>query len=147
MPSAPDDLPALAAELTLAITRLRARLRVESDTWGGPVTFSQLLVLARIVEEGPMTASELAAVEHLRRQSVSTSIAGLLAAGLVASAPDPADGRKTLVRATDAGVAHVASISERREAWLAQALTALDARQRRTLHEAAALIEQLSASA
>ena len=49
---------------------------------------------------------------------------------LVTASPDPADGRKTLLRATAAGRRLVQARSESREAWLAGAIEGLTAQNR-----------------
>jgi DNA-binding MarR family transcriptional regulator len=113
-----------SVELGLAVKRLRARLRAESTTDEG-WTISQLSTLARIVREGPATASALAQVEHVRPQSVAEVVTALKAGGLVTAKPDPTDGRKVLLRATAAGRRLVETVSASREAWLARAIEAI----------------------
>src|SRR6201986_3293638 len=92
-----------AAELMKSVTRLRARLRAETAPAQMPATWSQLTTLARVIAEGPATTSALAQAEHVRRQSMAETIAALRADGLVTAEPDPADGRKTLITATERG--------------------------------------------
>jgi DNA-binding MarR family transcriptional regulator len=138
------DAGAASVELTLAMKRLRARLRSESRTEEG-WTISQLSALARIVREGPMTASALASAEHVRPQSIAEIVAALKAGGLVTAAPDPTDGRKSLLRATAAGRRLVASVLESREAWLAQAIDAVvDDGSRAALTDAISLLNALA---
>jgi DNA-binding MarR family transcriptional regulator len=124
VPKRTVDAAVASVELTLAMKRLRARLRSESRTAEG-WTISQLSALARIVREGPVTASALALAEHVRPQSIAEIVAALKAGGLVAATPDPTDGRKSLLRATAAGRKLVASVLESREAWLARAIDAV----------------------
>jgi DNA-binding MarR family transcriptional regulator len=114
-----------AAELTKAMTRLRARLRSETAPDEMPWTWSQLMTLSRIVEQGPTTASALAQAEHVRRQSMAETLAVLRAHNLIVTEPDPNDGRKALISATDAARALMATIPAAREAWLAGALRSL----------------------
>jgi DNA-binding MarR family transcriptional regulator len=122
----PADRPEqTAAELTKAMTRLRARLRSETAPDEMPWTWSQLMTLSRVVEQGPTTASALAQAEHVRRQSMAETLAALRAHGLIVTEPDPTDGRKTLISATNAARALVATIPAAREAWLAGALRGL----------------------
>ena len=114
-----------AAELTKAMTRLRARLRSETAPDEMPWTWSQLMTLSRIVDQGPTTASALAQAEHVRRQSMAETLAALRAHDLIVAEPDPNDGRKTLISATDAARALMPTIPAAREAWLAGALRSL----------------------
>jgi DNA-binding MarR family transcriptional regulator len=121
MTHATVDVDEAAVELALALKRLRARLRAEarpSEGW----TISQLSALRRLVSGGPVTASRLARIEHVRPQSMAAIVATLREGGLVTASPDPADRRKTLLRATPAGRKLVKARSESREAWLVSAL-------------------------
>lgn len=135
-----------AAELSKAMTRLRARLRRESALPEVmPWTWSQLTTLARIVNEGPTTASELAQAEHVRRQSMAETLAALRAHGLIVSEPDPADGRKTLIKASPAGRELTVNLPAAREAWLSAALRALlKPEEQRVLLEAAAIMNRIA---
>ncbi|SCF67483.1 DNA-binding transcriptional regulator, MarR family [Streptomyces sp. MnatMP-M17] len=81
---------------------------------------SQLSVLGRIVERGPITVSELAQAGHVSAQSVAQIVSVLKQQDLVCGEPDLSDGRKTLLRVTDAGRRLVESIVEHRGARLAQ---------------------------
>lgn len=136
-----------AYEMMRAMTRLRARLR--SETWSEeqPWSWSQLATLVRIVDGGPTTTSDLAAAEHVRRQSMAETIAALRAAGLVETAPDPTDGRKLLITATEGGRALRAAIPEARGAWLTTAIAAhLEPAEIETLRDAAAIMQRLADS-
>src|SRR5690242_5620733 len=117
-----DD--ATVVELGLAIKRLRARMRAESPSSGG-WTISQLAILSRIIERGPITASALAELEHVRPQSIAETVRALRADGLVVATPDPADGRKVLLTATDAGRAALDEVRSARGAWLQHAVEAV----------------------
>jgi DNA-binding MarR family transcriptional regulator len=119
------DTPQIAAELTMAMTRLRARLRTESSTPDRPWTWSQLSSLLRVIEHGPLTASALAQIEHVRPQSIAETVAALKAEALIATAPDPTDRRKSLISATDRGRGVATSVIARREEWLTAALEAV----------------------
>ena len=140
--------PEVAAELMTAMTRLRARLRAESAP-GDDVNWnwSQLTTLARLVNEGPATTSDLAQAEHVRRQSMAETISALRAEGLVDALPDPADGRKVLIHATARGHALSVTIPAAREAWLEAAITGLlSPQEQRTLLEAAAIMNRMADS-
>jgi DNA-binding MarR family transcriptional regulator len=134
-----------AAELSKAMTRLRARLRRESAPETMPWTWSQLTTLGRVVETGPTTASELAQGEHVRRQSMAETLSALRGHGLIVSEPDPTDGRKTLISATRAGRELIATIPAAREAWLSAALRSLlGPEEHQVLLEAAAIMNRLA---
>ncbi|BBG02594.1 DNA-binding MarR family transcriptional regulator [Pseudonocardia autotrophica] len=104
------------------MTRLRARLRLEQASVTTGQTMSQLSVLGRIGDSGPVTASELAQAEHVRAQSIAETVTTLKKQGLVEARPDPADGRKSLLSVTSAGRQLIDSIVDVRGAWLARAI-------------------------
>lgn len=116
------DASVLAARLGLAMTRLRTRLRREQSSLTGRHTMSQLAVLRRIAEEGPITTSAVAQAEHMRAQSIAEIVATLKKQGLVRAKPDPADGRKSLLTATATGRRIIESIVSLRGAWLSRAI-------------------------
>jgi DNA-binding MarR family transcriptional regulator len=128
-----------------AMTRLRARLRTEAPIGDLPVTWSHLTVLHRVIEEGPVTATELAQAEHVRRQSMAETLTGLRAGGLITDQRDPGDGRKVLISATQAGRDLVERSSATREAWLTKAIAAtLGPEELRVLYQAAQIMDRLS---
>ena len=142
-----ESVPAetVAVELMRAMTRLRARLRTEAPIEDLPWNWSHLTALHRIVDEGPLTASELAQAEHVRRQSMAETLAALREGGLVAAAKDPGDGRKVLFSATAAGLTLTERIPAAREAWLSAAVSSsLRNEERRTLHQAAEIMNRLA---
>src|SRR5579864_5044049 len=119
-----------------SMTRLRARLRSETAPTEMSATWSQLTTLGRIIAEGPTTTSELAQAEHVRRQSMAETIAAL-----------PADGRKTLITATEKGRQLSATIPAAREAWLSSVIgTMLDSDEQQTLLKAATIIDRIADS-
>ena len=91
----------IAAELRAALGPLVRRLRQVRP--GDELTLSQTSVLVRLDREGPATASELAAGEGIRPQSMCTIVNRLEERGLVDRAQDPADGRRIVVSLTEAG--------------------------------------------
>jgi DNA-binding MarR family transcriptional regulator len=121
-PDTPQDADATAIRLTLALTRLRARLREEASAPSAGLPISQLSILQRLRLHGPATAASLATAEHVSQQAIAQSVARLRSAGLVRSEPDPSDRRKTLIGITEAGLALRASIVASRTSWLARAI-------------------------
>ncbi len=86
---------ALAVELRATLGKLKRKLRERSGR--NDLTPSQVSVLLRLEQEGPAAVSSLARVEGMRPQSMSAIVASLLEAGMVQGAPDPNDGRQTLI--------------------------------------------------
>jgi len=111
------------------------------------LTWSQLTTLGRIIDQGPTTTSALAKAEHVRRQSMAETVATLQDDGLIVSAPDPDDGRKTLITATRKGKSLYKSIPAAREAWLTDVLQAhLAPGEPQLLLQAAAVMNRLADS-
>lgn len=141
------DTAQIATELAMAMARLRARLRNESSGPDRPWTWSQLSSLLRVIKNGPMTASELAQIEHVRPQSIAETIAALKAEGLIETAPDPTDKRKSLITATARGREVAGSVIARREEWLTHALdTVATPVEQQLLADAVAVLNKLADS-
>ncbi|SCD51311.1 transcriptional regulator, MarR family, partial [Streptomyces sp. DvalAA-14] len=91
-----------ATDLRAALGPLVRRLRQFRPD--GELTLSQTSALVRLDREGPATASELAAGEGIRPQSMCTIVAVLQERGLVDRDQDPNDGRRIVVSLTRAGL-------------------------------------------
>ena len=132
--------PELATRLRLALARSARRLRQESATGLSP---SLNAALATVERHGPLTPSELAARERVRRPSITRIAARLEELGLVARAADPGDRRSSLISVTPAGRELLAASATRKDAFLSQRLEALGLEDRATLERAAELLEGL----
>jgi DNA-binding MarR family transcriptional regulator len=102
------------------------------------------MVLGRLDRDGPRTTSQLAGSERVRPQSMATTVADLVSAGLVSRRPDPGDGRQVLLELTDEGRTVLERERRARTSWLAAAIAAdLDEADRAVLGEALSLIRRL----
>jgi DNA-binding MarR family transcriptional regulator len=128
----------LAPRLRWAITRMARRLRQEAGTDLGP---SQVAALATIERHGPLSPSELADRERIKRPTATRIIRHLEAAGLVERIKDPEDGRGSILSATAEARELLKRLRARKTAYLARRLSTLDAEDRRTLERAAELLE------
>lgn len=139
---------AQAVDLAMAVTRLRARMRSEGGTRGvADWSIAQLMVLRRVLEDGPMSGAALAAAEYVTPQAMAQTVAGLERAGLIIKQPDPADGRNRLVCLTDAARAVIASVNASRQAWLVRAIDdTIAPAERADLDRAIELLERLAAA-
>ncbi len=138
-----EQVPQLASELRILIGKLRRRLREESHL--GDVTMSQASVLSRLERDGPATASSLARAEGMRPQSMAATVLALTEARLVTGAPDPADGRQTILTLTDSCRAWIAASRAAREDWLARTIEArLAPAEVAELERAVALLKRLA---
>jgi DNA-binding MarR family transcriptional regulator len=127
MTPAPRRKPAvttsvLVQDLRAVLGRLRRKLREQAGS--DDLTPSQMSVLKRLEADGAATASALARAEGMRPQSIVPVIAALDEAGLVAGAPDPEDGRQTLLSLTPRCRSWLAQSRAARQDWLTRTLEA-----------------------
>lgn len=132
----------IVTRLRLAIVRTARRMRQEA---GGGLSPTQAAALATIDRCGPITPSELAAHERVQRPTIARLLARMEDDGLVARAPDPSDGRSSLISITPDGHALLESVRSRKDAFLAQRMEGLDAQERATLERAAEILERMLA--
>lgn len=133
---------ALARELRILFGNLKRRLREQMTP--GDLTLSQIAVLSRLEREGPKTVSTLAREEGVRPQSMGATVAALEAAGFVQGAPDPADGRQTLLSLSETCRDLIKASRLAREDWLLAAIEAkLNATEQDELGRALALLQRL----
>jgi len=133
---------ALASELRIVAGALKRRLREQADE--GDLTEAQKAVLLRLERDGPATGSALARAEAMRPQSMGAIVAALEAAGYVAGAPDPSDGRQTIISLTDNFRDWVSAARAARQDWLVRTVQArLTEQEQRQLADALALLKRL----
>lgn len=140
-----DPRTRLAAALHAAAIHLLRRVRRADDTAG--LSPARLSALSVIVFGGPLRISELARAEQVRVPTITPVVAALERAGLVTREEDASDARVSLVRATARGARLMAEGRARRVAVLAAELDSLGADERRTLREAARILQRLFAPA
>jgi DNA-binding MarR family transcriptional regulator len=133
----------LSSTLRIAVMRLARRLRQEKSD--NETTLTQLSALATLERHGPLTLGDLAAHERVQPPSMSRVVAALVERGLATRTPHPTDGRQQLVAVSDHGHEMLDQQRRRREAWLSHRLAGLTAHERKTLAEAAAILERLAA--
>ena len=132
----------LASELRVLIGKLKRRLREEAHS--GDLTWSQTAVLGLLEREGPATVTTLAKAEGVRPQSMGATVSVLEAAGLVSGAPDPGDGRQTMLSLTPACREMIKLSRAAREDWLFRAIrTKLAARELEELATGVELLKRL----
>jgi DNA-binding MarR family transcriptional regulator len=132
--------PQLASRLRLAVARTARRLRQEA---GGGLSPTLTAALASIENHGPLTPSELADRERIKRPTATRLIGTLEEAALVTRTSDPTDGRSSLIAITPAGRELMRTLRTRKDAYLAQRLSKLSPEDRATLDRAADLLERL----
>ena len=138
----PNDTARLAADLRLAVGRVRRRLRQAHAV--GDVSLSGVSVLARLASDGPDSPTSLAETERVRPQAMASTLAVLEQRGLVLRTPDPADGRRSIVAVTEEGRS---MLDERRSESIHRLSTVLDefsSEERATLAAALPLLDRLA---
>jgi DNA-binding MarR family transcriptional regulator len=141
----PERASELAHDLRAVLGRLKRRLREQAHP--GDVTGSQISVVLRLEREGAATVTHLARAEGVRPQSLGATIAGLEAAGLVRGAPDPSDGRQTMLSLTPACRDLIQTGRTARQDWLHRAIaTTLTPAEQQQLAAATELLRRLADS-
>ncbi len=142
--TSPTDPAVLAQRIRQLAGKLKRRLREQADV--GDLPPSQTAVLLLLEKNGPATTSDLARAERMRPQSMGAVIAALESAGLVQGAPDPIDGRKTLLSLTPACREWIVQGRIARQDWLMRTIQArLSAAEQAQLEQAIALLDRLVA--
>src|SRR5215211_5934028 len=100
MQTIPEVKEQLAPRLRWAITRMARRLRQEAGTDLGP---SQVAALATVERHGPLSPSELAELERIKRPTATRIVRHLEEGGLVERVNHPHDGRASILSITAGG--------------------------------------------
>jgi DNA-binding MarR family transcriptional regulator len=95
-----DEIGSQLVRLVRLIERVQAHYQAEHSDAVDRATY---LLLVHLVKDGPRRAGALAEAVHSDPSTVSRQVAHLVALGLAERVADPADGRATLLVATDEG--------------------------------------------
>jgi DNA-binding MarR family transcriptional regulator len=133
----------VAAALYLSVGLFKRRLRqVPAE---GELSLPESSALRRLERGGPATVTALAKAEQISVQSMGATLSTLQARGLIQRRPDPADGRRSVMSVTEAGLV---ALSDKRNARIAQLARVLTDRftlaELGQLRAAAPLIERLA---
>jgi DNA-binding MarR family transcriptional regulator len=127
--STPRPAPAVRVSAGLErsltqVARAILRLEVPRDALPDGTTVSRTgyWLLVRVSEEAPVRLSDIAGSVELDLSTISRQIRDLVAAGLIARTPDPADGRAALLSLTELGASVLEAVSESRRRELALAI-------------------------
>ena len=133
---------ALAAEIRAVYRKLK--LRVREHGGGNDLTPSQASVLLRLETDGAATVSSLARAEGMRPQSMRAIVAPLQESGLIRGAPDPSDGRQTLMSLTPKCLKWLQEGRAARQDWLTTRISQkLSVQEQEKLQGALALLSRL----
>lgn len=134
------NLAETAAHLRLVINRAARRMRQEAGT---ELRASHASALTSVELHGPLTPSELAEIERIKRPTATRILRGLEEEGLVERTPDPKDGRSALISLNGEGRERLRRLRQRKNAYLARRMRDLDPRDVATLERAAEILERL----
>ena len=132
-----------AAHLRTAIVRTARRLRQEAAAETTGLTPTSVAALATIERHGPMTPSEIAAIERVKRPTITRTLGCLEREGLIDRSQDPTDKRSALVAVNGAGRERLRRLRSRKNAYLARRMRDLPAEDVRALERAAEVLERM----
>jgi DNA-binding MarR family transcriptional regulator len=132
-----------AARLRMGIVRTARRLRQEAASEATGLTPTSTAALATIERHGPLTPSELAELERVKRPTVTRTLGCLEREGLIQRTPDPADGRSTLISVNSAGRERLRRLRGRKNAYLARRMRDMPAADVEALERAAEILERM----
>ena len=132
-----------AAHLRTAIVRTARRLRQEAAAETTGLTPTSIAALATIERHGPLTPSEIAAIERVKRPTITRTLGCLEREGLIDRALDPADRRSALVSVNGAGRERLRRLRKRKNAYLARRMRDLTEEEVETLERAAEILERM----
>lgn len=121
------------------IGQLTRRLRVAR----GGLSHSLLSALVTVAKHGPLRLADLAQAELVSAPSITRLVAELEASALVSRAPDPADGRASLIKVTEAGLEAVQEARRLRRQIVAELLEPLSADEVASIEAALPALERL----
>jgi DNA-binding MarR family transcriptional regulator len=139
-----EDMWRIASATRRSITRMARCLRQLRSPH--EVSGSKLSLLGRLFRAArPMTATDLAHIEHLQPQSLTRIIADLEEGGLIHRREDEKDRRQLLIEITPKGCDLLIQDAQRQNAWLVQMMTTqLTRAEREILRISSELLDQLA---
>lgn len=132
-----------AVHLRMAIVRMARRLRQEAAAETTGLTPTSVAALATIERHGPLTPSEIAEIERVKRPTITRTLGCLEREGLIDRTPDPADGRSALVSVNGAGRERLRRLRGRKNAYLAKRMRDLSPEEVETLERAAEILDRM----
>ncbi len=122
------------------IVRTARRMRQEA---GAELSPTLIAALATIENRGPLTPSELADIERVKRPTATRVAAALEREGLIERAADPSDGRASLLSTSREGKALIKRVRSRKNAYISRRLRKLGDEDVETLERAAEVLERM----
>jgi len=141
----PGNFIATVRFIRYGVMHLAQRMRLErTDDALNP---SKLILLGWLMRKGPLTPGELAALERVRPQSLTRTLASLEEDGLISRRAGVNDRRQSIITITERGYAAFSHDMRERDTWLATVMMQkLSPTEREILRLATQLMERLAAS-
>lgn len=136
------DISELAEGLRPAVLRLSRRLRQEAQKVG--MSAQDALLLGLVSKNPGIGVSDLAEADQTSKPTMSGHVKRLEAAGWIVRKEDAADGRRSGLAITAAGLRKLEAIRRQRNDWLAARLAKLSAEERDRLAAAIAPLLRLT---
>jgi DNA-binding MarR family transcriptional regulator len=138
-----------ANEILSSVRALRRELlhNPVTDAERSGLTGPQVMVMAAIVSEGPMTLTALSRQLGMSHSTASGIVGRLQARGFLTRTPDASDRRRTLITVTEIVNDYVRELAEGPSGRLAAALENATADQRRAIKEGLIALRELLRSA
>ena len=134
-PTSDADI-ALAGEIGRGLSqlfRVAARAKARMYAAGELTEWSTIILLAPLIDMGPLRSSALADAGHVDPSRASRMIAHLVELGYVERQADPADGRASIIAITDAGRDAFDRLRKQRDRFLAAVVAGWPERDRKRL--------------
>lgn len=118
-----ESFDLLEREIAALLRRIKRVLGERAHLVHPELNGASYLLFAHVVERGPLRASDLAEAFSLDKGAVSRSVQHLVDLGLLTREPDPADGRASLLVASEAARHRLAGVDEQRRGQLEDRLS------------------------
>lgn len=131
-----DEDIALAGEIGRGLSqlfRVAARAKARMYASGELSDWTTIVLVAPLIESGPMRSSALAEAGHVDPSRASRMIAHLVELGYVERQADPADGRASIIAVTHAGRTAFDRLCRQRDRFLAAVVADWPERDRKRL--------------
>ena len=116
----------LEQEVGTLLRRVRRRLEDRAAMVHSELNATSYLVLVTLRDHGSCRAADLAELFALDKGSVSRVVHQLLDLGLIVRAPDPADGRASILTVSDEALRRIAAVREDQREQFDDRLTSWD---------------------
>jgi len=133
--------PSLANDVRILCLHVCRRVRAEAAHELSPRQVSVLEHLA----DGPLTPSQLAELEHVSAPSITRTVKGLVALGLVDQSRNLNDGRLRMLAISPEGLAMLERVHHAHDDWMVRQFKDLTAQEQATLRQAANLMNRVLA--